>query len=419
MKLLIPFITLSILLTSCKETHTPTKKWSVATEGVFSASLSTDAEKLLIGSYTHGASYWNTKKHQRMYNWNHAKGLFTPIFYSVLSKNQLIALTADNRDFAVWNTQNGESIGFWSASDDIIDIDIDEHGRLGAISTKNHKVTVFDLQHGKIISQFVLPGLFGFSGQQFRIRAFFSEPASYASLSAFFMVAGLQFHKKKLIIFSLLAVLFTSSPTNVLAVILASFGWLFSKYFVQSQWKGKTRLSILFAITVGSIVVLIILNDSFLEKHFPHQYGRTKIGVMALFEVANGEVITPRSNIRAWMAKRFMDYYIDKGYVFTGLGPYSHEIYGYENANPPSLLFMILSDFGVFGVLVFIYISIKVYLRLSKTKDPMMVIYLPFFMTSMINYTQGMIVYQYVFMVFFYVFLNKYKLSFNPTTTIK
>ena len=157
MKLLIPFITLSILLTSCKETHTPTKKWSVATEGVFSASLSTDAEKLLIGSYTHGASYWNTKKHQRMYNWNHAKGLFTPIFYSVLSKNQLIALTADNRDFAVWNTQNGESIGFWSASDDIIDIDIDEHGRLGAISTKNHKVTVFDLQHGKIISQFVLP----------------------------------------------------------------------------------------------------------------------------------------------------------------------------------------------------------------------------------------------------------------------
>ncbi|MCJ8313778.1 MAG: WD40 repeat domain-containing protein [Saccharospirillaceae bacterium] len=157
MKLLLPFFAFCLLFLSCEETHKPIKQWSVANEGVFSAQLSQNAENLLIGSYTHGASFWNTKKYQRLYNWNHAEGLFTPIFFSVLSKNGKIALTADERDFAVWNTLSGESIGFWSASDEIINIDIDKNGDLAAISTKNHKVTIVELQHGGIISQIVLP----------------------------------------------------------------------------------------------------------------------------------------------------------------------------------------------------------------------------------------------------------------------
>ena len=157
MKVLLHFLVFSWLLVSCEETNGPIKQWSVATEGIYSAKLSQDAEQLLIGSYIHGASFWNTKKYQRLYNWNHAEGLFTPIFFTAISNDQETALTADEHDFAVWNTSNGESIGFWSASDEILDIDMDKNGDLAAISTKNHKVTVFDLKQGAIISQITLP----------------------------------------------------------------------------------------------------------------------------------------------------------------------------------------------------------------------------------------------------------------------
>jgi len=147
------------MLVSCEEFSSPAKKWTVAHEGLFSAHLSPNAERLLISSYAHGASFWNTKKYQRLFNWNHAEGLFTPIFHSALSNNQEVAITADSRDFAAWNTQTGESIGFWSANDEILDIDINQNGEFAAISTKNHKVTIFNLKHGTIISQIVLPSV--------------------------------------------------------------------------------------------------------------------------------------------------------------------------------------------------------------------------------------------------------------------
>ncbi|BCE01923.1 WD40 repeat domain-containing protein [Marinicellulosiphila megalodicopiae] len=146
-----------IALMGCEEINKPIKQWSVATEGLYSAKLSQDAERLLITSYTHGASFWNTKKYQRLFNWNHAQGLFTPLFFSAISRDQKTAITADSQDFVVWDTLTGKSLGFWSAGDDILSIDMDAKGTLAAVSTENHKVTIFDLKLGTIISQIVLP----------------------------------------------------------------------------------------------------------------------------------------------------------------------------------------------------------------------------------------------------------------------
>lgn len=145
---------LLIIISSCSPTTSPSKQWKIAHHGLYHASFSKDQQFMLVASYIHGASLWKNQEFERLFNWNHIDGLFTPLLHTQFSGDASIALTADNREFVVWDTNTGKSIAYWLAPADIIDIALDQHGNFALLGLKNNRALVFNIKTGGIIAQF-------------------------------------------------------------------------------------------------------------------------------------------------------------------------------------------------------------------------------------------------------------------------
>ncbi|WP_235015381.1 hypothetical protein [Oceanicoccus sp. KOV_DT_Chl] len=108
-------IVLPLLLSACDSGKAPTQSWENAVKGAYSAALSQDGQRSVIGSITHGGSLWTTSKGERLFNWNHKKGEYSNIIAAGFSPDGRFALTADHQTMVLWDATTGQSLTFWTA----------------------------------------------------------------------------------------------------------------------------------------------------------------------------------------------------------------------------------------------------------------------------------------------------------------
>lgn len=134
---------------------------SLAAQGVYTATLSEDAELALIGSMNHGASLWRRSSHERLFSWNHAEGTFTTLVSTALSPDGTRAATADPRTLVVWDTQTGADLAFWGLPAAALDVAIDNDGKQVLLGLEDHSALLFNAANGDHLHTFLHEGAVG------------------------------------------------------------------------------------------------------------------------------------------------------------------------------------------------------------------------------------------------------------------
>lgn len=137
-------------LAACSGSEKPSESWEVAVKGVYSGAISSQAQFALIGSITHGASLWQVKDHERLYNWNHKKNIETNVTAAAFSPEEDFAFTADHQTMVLWNTRDGKAITFWTAPHEVLSVALSPQANFALLGLADHSLVMYDVKHGGI-----------------------------------------------------------------------------------------------------------------------------------------------------------------------------------------------------------------------------------------------------------------------------
>ena len=144
------FISVAFTLVGCDNSLEPSQSWEVAEKGLYSGALSNNGQQSVIGSIYHGGSFWNTKKNQRLYDWNHIKGEYSNIIASGFSPEGDFALTADHQTMVLWDSQSGAAVTFWTAPNEVMSIALSPNGNYALLGLEDYSAVLFDVKRGGI-----------------------------------------------------------------------------------------------------------------------------------------------------------------------------------------------------------------------------------------------------------------------------
>lgn len=146
-------LTLVGTLCACSA-DSPSSSSIQAVQGIYTGSISRNAKFSLIGSINHGGSLWDLSSKERLYDWNHQSGDYSHLVATALSHNGDIAVTADQRRFVFWKTATGESIGFWSAPDKVLDVSLSGDGTFALVGLNDYSALYINVKEGQILNKF-------------------------------------------------------------------------------------------------------------------------------------------------------------------------------------------------------------------------------------------------------------------------
>ncbi|GAB3478966.1 WD40 repeat domain-containing protein [Marinomonas epiphytica] len=138
------------LLWSCSA-QSPSSTAELAVQGLYSAALSDDGRHSVIGSIQHGGSFWDNNRSERLFNWNHAQGEYTPLISVDIDPSGGFALTGGARTLVLWNTQNGQFEGFWNTPGDVRSLKLTQNGNLALVGLDDQTARFFDVKNGGIM----------------------------------------------------------------------------------------------------------------------------------------------------------------------------------------------------------------------------------------------------------------------------
>jgi len=127
-------------LTACKPvTQEPLQRWQQSVEGAYAGQISSDAKFSVVSSIHHGLSVWDLDKNQRIYNWAQEQNTSDNLVLSIdISDSASHVLTANRKNFALWNLQSGKSEGYWQVREsNIRDIAVSNGGDYLLIGKSN------------------------------------------------------------------------------------------------------------------------------------------------------------------------------------------------------------------------------------------------------------------------------------------
>ncbi|MFT5451446.1 MAG: WD40 repeat protein [Enterobacterales bacterium] len=127
----LPLIVILLLtsLSACQQNTTPLSQARHSAVATYDADISDDGKYSLIASVNHDAGLWDLENDVLLYNWSHSKETDIGIIAVDISSDGSRAVTATEKDMAVWDTQTGKNIGFYSLPEsDLRDIAISDRG---------------------------------------------------------------------------------------------------------------------------------------------------------------------------------------------------------------------------------------------------------------------------------------------------
>lgn len=141
-------LVLALSLTGCNSGNPPSQWKEYALQGAYSASISSSGKFATLGSFNHGGSLWDVKKHARQYNWNHRAKEQSLIAASAFSPDETFAATANQQDLVLWQLSDGKPAGFWSSPAEILKMDLSPNGDFALLGLANHTAVYFDAKNG-------------------------------------------------------------------------------------------------------------------------------------------------------------------------------------------------------------------------------------------------------------------------------
>ena len=145
-------IVISCFLVACAQS--PDSSEELASQGLFSASFSSDGEHALIGSQLHGASYWSLSPLERSFNWNHQQGEYTQITATAISPDGSRAATVHRNQWILWDANTGASLSFLQTPSDILSIALNTDGTRALLGLENGAIWYTDALTGNNVQEF-------------------------------------------------------------------------------------------------------------------------------------------------------------------------------------------------------------------------------------------------------------------------
>ncbi len=143
---------LNYLVSGCQPSiDKPLQRWQHAIEGSYAGEISRDGKFSVVSSIHHGISVWDLANHTRKYNWAQEQTSSDNLVLAIdISDNSSHALTANRKNFALWNLQDGKSEGYWQVRESTIrDIAISNNGNFLLIGKSNGTIVHLDVDTGR------------------------------------------------------------------------------------------------------------------------------------------------------------------------------------------------------------------------------------------------------------------------------
>ena len=137
-------------LTACSADG-PSDTKEVAVQGLYSAALSNNGTGAVISSIQHGGSYWKTVQGQRVFNWNHRQGEYTPLVSVDIDPSGDFAATGGARTLVLWSTVTGQSLGYWNTPGDVKSLKLTRNGGFALVGMDDQTARYFDVKNGGIL----------------------------------------------------------------------------------------------------------------------------------------------------------------------------------------------------------------------------------------------------------------------------
>jgi WD40 repeat protein len=142
------FIVWLLLLVGCEDSNKPINTWTHSNQGSFDAALDANGDNALIATTDRGTLFWDLKNKQVLYTLSHAADKKSLHRIVRIAHSAPVAITADDKSIASWNTHTGESMAYWKLPARPLDIDLSTDGRFALIGFSDNKARIIDLQTG-------------------------------------------------------------------------------------------------------------------------------------------------------------------------------------------------------------------------------------------------------------------------------
>lgn len=145
----INFALIVLFLAACGSADNAVEESQHTAVGTFDAVIASDAKHSLVASVNHGAGYWDLQNNVLLFSWTHGDDPNNGIIATNLSPDSSRAITADKRNFSIWNTSSGKSYGYWRAPAKIRAIAISNKGRYVLLGLEDGRAIHLDMNTGR------------------------------------------------------------------------------------------------------------------------------------------------------------------------------------------------------------------------------------------------------------------------------
>lgn len=150
--LLFALVALVALISACQpNSNTPKERWQHAVGGAYAADITNNAKFSVVSSVHQGISLWDIENNTLKFNWSHQQDSANNLVLAIdIANDNQYVLTASREDFALWNMDNGRSVGYWQSVDSPIrDIALSNKGEHVLLGKSNGTVVHITLSSGR------------------------------------------------------------------------------------------------------------------------------------------------------------------------------------------------------------------------------------------------------------------------------
>jgi len=145
--LIVSFI--GLLIVSCQPGDVALEEAQHTAVGTLDAVISRDAKYAVVSSVNHGVGFWDLKDNKLLFNWTHSDDPQNGIIATNISADSSRAITADKRNFTIWNTNSGKPYGYWRAPANIRAVSISNKGRYVLLGLEDGRAIHIDMNTGR------------------------------------------------------------------------------------------------------------------------------------------------------------------------------------------------------------------------------------------------------------------------------
>lgn len=147
------FIFIISFFSACQQNEPALEEAEHTAIASLDAVISKDAKFSVVSSVNHGVGYWDLEKNSLLFNWTHSsnaeENLSNGIIATNISPDSSRVITADSRNFSIWNTHSGKSYGYWRAPAKIRAVAISNKGRYVLLGLNDGRAIHIDMNTGR------------------------------------------------------------------------------------------------------------------------------------------------------------------------------------------------------------------------------------------------------------------------------